>query len=182
MKRFSIPYPDAYSPSSTRYAYTDPTTGVRYEYIAGQDGIDENWIEIIKEEDRMMNAADKRAQRWRKKSDETGYARTVISLEGLTMDHIENSETLRDPHPDIEQMIIAKHEAQEFAQAYAQALASLSKDMQVVWTLHTEHDLPIRLIADQLNIPYETVKKRIQRAKIYLQKKLRNYCPQNAPN
>ena len=65
MKCCSIPFPNAYSRNKTPYTFTDPATGICYEYVAGQDGIDERWIEIIKEEDRKMNAAYKRFQRCR---------------------------------------------------------------------------------------------------------------------
>ena len=69
MKRYSIPFPNAYSKDNSRYTFIDPTTGMFYEYIAGQDGIDERWIEIIKKEDRGMNADGRRFQRWQKGRD-----------------------------------------------------------------------------------------------------------------
>ena len=81
MKRYSIPFPNAYSKDNSRYTFIDPTTGMFYEYIAGQDGIDERWIEIIKKEDRGMNADGRRFQRWRKKDGTNSYARTLISME-----------------------------------------------------------------------------------------------------
>lgn len=80
--------------------------------------------------------------------------------------------TLRDADTDAEQMLIRRYDALAFAQDYAQALASLSEGIQATWILYTEHDLSINDIAQHMNLPYETVKKRIQRAKKYFQKKL----------
>lgn len=182
MKCYSLPFPNAYSRNKARYTFIDPATGRRYEYIAGQDGIDERWIEIIKEEDRKMNAAYKRFQRWRKRDEAGSYIRTVVSLEEISMDYLENSKALSDTDADAEQILIRQYDAFVFAKDYAQALSSLSEGMQAVWTLYTEHDLSINDIAQHMNLPYETVKKRIQRAKKYFQKKLQCYCPQMSSN
>ena len=182
VKHFLIPYPDAYSQDNTRYAFTDHVSGERYEYIAGHDGIDENWIAVVKEEDRRMNADDKRFERWLKRRDGEGYIRTVISLEEISMDHIENSLAMQDDSSNAEEMLVAKDGAQAFSRDYEQALKSLSESLQAAWVLFVDRNLSIGEIADYLNLPYETVKKRLQRARKTLQKILQGYCPQDVPD
>ena len=183
MKCYSLPFPNAYSRNKARYTFIDPATGRRYEYIAGQDGIDEQRIEIIKEEDRKMNAAYRRFQRWRKRDEASGYVRTVISLEEISMNDLEKSRSRRDADADAdaEQMLIRQYDALAFEQDYTQALSSLSEGMQAAWVLYTKYDLSINDIAQHLKLPYGTVKKRIQRTRKYFQEKLRCHRPQCPP-
>jgi len=129
-----------------------------------------------------MNADDKRFERWRKRRDGEGYIRTVISLEEISMDHIENSLAMQDDSSNAEEMMVAKDDAQAFARDYEQALKSLSESLQAAWVLFADRNLSISEIADYLNLPYETVKKRLQRARKTLQKVLQGYCPQDVPD
>lgn len=179
MKRYSIPFPNAYSKDNSRYTFIDPTTGMFYEYIAGQDGIDERWIEIIKKEDRGMNADGRRFQRWRKKDGTNSYARTLISMEEFPVNYFESGDALCEANLDAEQMIIMRTDALAFIQAYKQALSRLTEGTRAVWLLYAEHGFSINDIARYLNLPYGTAKKRIQRAKKILQKILQKFCPQS---
>ena len=130
----------------------------------------------------FVNADDKRFERWRKRRDGEGYIRTVISLEEISMDHIENSLAMQDDSSNAEEMLVAKDGAQAFSRDYEQALKSLSESLQAAWVLFVDRNLSIGEIADYLNLPYETVKKRLQRARKTLQKILQGYCPQDVPD
>ena len=170
---YELPYPNAYEKKNNHYTFVDPVDGKEYRYVAGQDGIDEHWIEIIKEEDRKLNASDRKFARPRKAPNDDMYGRTVVSLDEIDPETIEATDILIDPNSDSEAAFIRKMDERAFRIEYNRAISMLKVMPYRIWRLYAEEGFTAAEIALMVGISEKAVRRSIDRIRKRIIKILR---------
>ena len=159
MRRYCRQNPDIYRKNNDSYLYYGDD-GTPFRLIAGQDGITEEWIALLKEEHRSCYNADRRAACIRWNGEE--YASTVLSLDAYGSDFAEQVLGLVDPEPTGENAVIAAEQIAEFRMRFAAAWASLTTQQQELIIDVRIRKIPQKAIAEREGVDCTTIRDRLR--------------------
>lgn len=156
-------YPDLYSRDNTKYTfYHDDRTKVTY--VAGIDGITEEWIAKIREAHRAEVNNDRRG---RSKGEGHNKLLSLTMFEELD----DKSVVLIDHDTDIEGDYIAEEERAEQSRLLKLAMASLTEEQRELFLKVNWYGINITEIAAQEGVTRQAVQNRLAKIK----KKLEQY-------
>ena len=172
MKDYLRQYPDIYSDSNATYLYFSDD-GTRFYLVAGQDGVTEEWISILKQAHRETYNALRRAARIR--WDGEKYARKVVSLDEKGSDYAENVLGLIDPTLYGEERAIQQEKSAEFNMRFSVAWASLTdKQKELLVAVRVKH-IPQKEIARREGVDCTSIRDRLR----IIEKKIGKQLPKD---
>ncbi len=169
MKSYYGQYPEIYSKGNTRYTYF-ADDGEKIALVAGEDGVTDAWIEVLRAEHRKEYNMLRRGQKRRGENDE-GLDIRLYCLEQCMELAFDGAADLVDESADIEENYFAAIERRERCEVIRLAWASLTDAQQELVTQVYIKKIPITQVAKEQGVTHPAIIDRLKRIKNIFEKK-----------
>lgn len=159
MRSYCRQYPDLYRKNNDTYLYYGDD-GTPFRLIAGQDGVTEEWIAILKAEHRACCNESRRAVRNRRNGDE--FTDMVISLDAFGSEFAEQMLGLIDTSSNGEAAMIAAEQISEFYTQFSAAWSALNTQQQALVIDVRIRKIPQKAIAERDGVSCNAIRDRLR--------------------